>query len=202
MTIGSAASLTGITPQALSPLPLARPARPTPMAHNLGQGVPPRQLLHLQAEEPPRGRVLVVENEVSSALELQRLLRDLGYLVVGPARSADEAQQMVDRIGRLRRPVDCALLDVQAAGVADLAARLACQGIAFIWVAPAGGIPPSHPEAARLELPCNRHALLGALSRETARKHRAGGDRAACPSRLMYPKPPPQEAWPRIWPQL
>ena len=45
---------------------------------------PPRWL---GASEPPRGRILVVEDQAVVALDLQRSLREAGYRVVGPATS-------------------------------------------------------------------------------------------------------------------
>ena len=48
--------------------------------HSLTQAAPPPHL----AAEPPRGRILVVEDQAVVALDLQRTLRAAGYRVVGP----------------------------------------------------------------------------------------------------------------------
>jgi len=53
------------------------------------------------AEDPPRGRILVVTNEARLALDVQRILRNAGYRAVGPAASADEVDRLTGH-----RPVD------------------------------------------------------------------------------------------------
>jgi len=61
---------------------------------------------------PPR--VLVVEDERIVALDLRCALEDLGYAVVGTARSSDEALQAADE----RRP-DLVLMDIRISGASD-----------------------------------------------------------------------------------
>lgn len=62
----------------------------------------------------PRPRVLVVEDERIVALDLRCALEDLGYAVVGTARSSDEALRVADE----RRP-DLVLMDIRISGASD-----------------------------------------------------------------------------------
>ncbi len=56
----------------------------------------------------PQGRVLLVVGEAVVALDLQRLLHDAGYRVVGPAITVAEIQRMIQR-----GDLDCAILDLE-----------------------------------------------------------------------------------------
>jgi CheY-like chemotaxis protein len=197
MTIGSAACLPRRMQAPLSPFPTARRARLTLAPDTFGEGEPPlRQRLCLAAEDPPRGRILVVDSDVASALELQRLLRDLGYRVVGPASSSHEARQIIDR-AHSNAPISCALLDVRAPGIAEIAEQLDAEAIPFLWTARPGDGPPRRRDAPVLAMPCDRRTLSIAVARRIRGQH--GGERLES---MIYPKPPPQEAWPRVWPQL
>jgi diguanylate cyclase (GGDEF)-like protein len=62
----------------------------------------------------PRRGVLVVEDERIVALDLRCALEDLGYAVVGTARSSDEALRVADE----RRP-DLVLMDIRISGASD-----------------------------------------------------------------------------------
>ncbi|MEZ5669740.1 MAG: response regulator [Alphaproteobacteria bacterium] len=59
-------------------------------------------------------RVLVVEDEFLAAITTADMLRDAGYDVIGPARSAAEARRLVQQ-----HEPDVALMDIQLAGAAD-----------------------------------------------------------------------------------
>jgi DNA-binding NtrC family response regulator len=104
-------------------------------------------------------RVLVVEDELILALELEAALEAAGFAVVGPAASVAEGQ------GRLgAEPVDAAVLDVNIAGesVVPLAVTLAAAGIPFAVhtaYASASLDSPILEEAPRLAKPLDRGAL-------------------------------------------
>lgn len=55
----------------------------------------------------PHGKVLVVVDDAIMALDLQRLLHEAGYRVVGPATTVVEIQGMIQR-----GDIDCAILDL------------------------------------------------------------------------------------------
>jgi CheY-like chemotaxis protein len=55
----------------------------------------------------PRGKVLVVVDDAIVALDLQRLLHEAGYRVVGPATTVAEIQRMIQR-----GDIDCAIVDL------------------------------------------------------------------------------------------
>jgi signal transduction histidine kinase len=84
---------------------------------------------------PPR--ILIVEDELIVALELQdRLLRQ-GYTIAGIARSADEALAIVGAQALAELPVDLALLDLRLAGArdgVDLANDLLAHAIPFVFL--------------------------------------------------------------------
>lgn len=71
---------------------------------------------------PPRGRVLIVADEIPVALDLQRVLRDAGYRVVGPAGRQSEVARLVR----------CGLLD---AAIIDADAREAAPFVSAEWLA-------------------------------------------------------------------
>lgn len=63
---------------------------------------------------PPRGRVLVVEDEYFVALDAENALDSAGFEVVGVAATAEEAVE----IARAERP-DLVLMDIRLAGARD-----------------------------------------------------------------------------------
>jgi CheY-like chemotaxis protein len=58
-----------------------------------------------------RVRVLLVEDEVVVSMLVEDMLEDLGFSVVGPAASIDEALSVLSR-----ETPDCAILDVNIGG--------------------------------------------------------------------------------------
>ncbi len=198
MTIRSAASLPGHGQEA--PLPAfhsfrssgCRPVVPRiSVATALERRLPKTAL----ADDPPRGRILVVTDKAPLALDVQRVLRDAGYRVIGPAASTDEAERLT--IGR--RPIDGAVVDLQlergaAAVVAD---RLASSGVPFMWLTDPllDPIPRTHGFAPLLTKPFRSEDLIRTLERALSSRHRSRADR-------FYAVAPPQEVWPRVFPQL
>ncbi|MFN4017723.1 MAG: hypothetical protein ACK4JB_20450 [Reyranella sp.] len=83
-------------------------------------------------DQPPRGRVLIVEDDLSLALEMQKHLREAGYRIVGPAGTHSEVARLV-RSGRL----DAAVIDVDARRSAPLAVAdwLAAEQVPFAVIA-------------------------------------------------------------------
>ena len=77
------------------------------------------------------GRLLVVEDESLIALELCQGLVALGWEIVGPAATVDEALAMIERTAGL----DAAVLDVNLGGslVYPLAERLQSLGVPFVF---------------------------------------------------------------------
>jgi PAS domain S-box-containing protein len=87
-----------------------------------------------------RANVLIVEDAVLLALELDTALSDAGAQVVGPAYELSEALDLLDR------PIDAAVLDANLNGrsVAPVAQVLADRGIPFVFATgygEAGGSP-------------------------------------------------------------
>lgn len=73
-----------------------------------------------------RKKILVVEDDVLIAMELGERLEELGYEVLGPAHTLDQAEAAISA----QRP-DAALLDANLNGVSSVAlgAKLAADGV-------------------------------------------------------------------------
>lgn len=150
--------------------------------------VPPmRGALALAAADPPHGRVLVVEPHAVIALDLQRILRDAGYRIVGPATSAAEAARLLRR-GR----VDCALLDLDSkpdelSAAADL---LDAAGVPYVVL----GAEPGARRGPTVAKPYLQADLLQAIESAIAGESE------------QLPPPPsstvPRVPWPRVFPSL
>jgi PAS domain S-box-containing protein len=124
---------------------------------------------------PPLGRlagrrVLLVEDELLVAMEMEEALRDLGCEVLGPAATVEEALRLaLAEAGR----IDAAVLDVNLAGrpsfpVADL---LAGRGVPVVFATGYGDLPDGRLAGAinlLLRKPLGRGDLEGALSRMLA----------------------------------
>lgn len=74
-------------------------------------------------------RVLIVEDAVLPALEVETALTEAGARVVGPAYELEEALSLLDR------PIDAAVLDANLNGqsVAPVAEALAARGVPFVF---------------------------------------------------------------------
>lgn len=83
-------------------------------------------------DRPPRGRILIVEDQLPLALEMQKHLRDAGYRIVGPAGSQSEVERLV-RTGRL----DAAVIDLDSCRSAPFAVAdwLAAEQVPFAVIA-------------------------------------------------------------------
>jgi hypothetical protein len=198
MSFGSAASLPGVVPQApLSPATV-RSVRPfTTIAQSSG-GFPPAKRMPLQraAEDPPLGRVLLVEDDPAATLEMQCLLKDLGYRILGPVSSATEAERLIERTHGTW-PLHCALLDIRCLDVARVARLLTRRNVPIVWLVPhdAQSMPVVPFAAPVLRLPTDRIALRSTIRAARRAEHHGGPHHGR-------PYTTPQEAWPRIFPQL
>ncbi|MBE2181172.1 MAG: diguanylate cyclase [Chthoniobacterales bacterium] len=70
--------------------------------------------MSMSSTDPPAPRILIVEDEAITALDLENEIRDMGYEVCGIADTADEAERLV----REHAP-DLILMDVRLAGSGD-----------------------------------------------------------------------------------
>ena len=175
MTVGSAAFLTGPAPAALQPFS-PRYAPPIPAVHDW-----------------PTGRILVVGPQAVVALDLQRILRDAGYRVVGPVATAAEARRLIDRA-----PLDGAIvdLDLDPAAASAIVELLDDAGIPAVFLSGAAlaQLPERHRDRPLVEKPYTGAGLLAALRRALENARVEGG--------FPYPVSPPPMPWPRVFPQL
>lgn len=109
-------------------------------------------------------RVLIVEDELLVAMEMEQLLHRHGCEVLGPAPSVARALALIHE-----RLPDVAVLDVQlgAERAAPIADRLAAAGVPFVLVTGYGRIEPEEPalrSAPRLSKPVEEQQLLRTLA--------------------------------------
>jgi two-component SAPR family response regulator len=106
-------------------------------------------------------RVMIVEDEMLIAMELESIVADQGGTVIGPAPNIERALALLDR----ERP-DAAILDVNLNGstVAPVAAALTEQGVPFVLATGYGKAPPPEMEGVPLvQKPVNHAQLVRAL---------------------------------------
>ncbi len=181
MTVSAASALNDpgrrFFPQALDRGAIFNPALP-----------PVRAPFALSTAEPPRGKVLVIEDDAVMALALQRMLREAGFRTVGPATSVADMQRLVSR-----GAIDCAVLDVEVDRRAPLpiADTLAFWDVPFVWLAEKSGpMPLPHRRRPVVAKPVNGAILAKAIEEAMSCRSRldAGSDR--------------EVGWPRVYPSL
>jgi PAS domain S-box-containing protein len=155
---------------AATPRPELRVAKPdqavAPEAHaGASEG-------HAADENIRRRRILIVEDSVLLALELEAGLQEAGAEVVGMAADIDEALKLVDR------NFDVAVLDANLNGVsvAPVAEALALRGKPFIIATGYGeiGAPPEGHDVPVVRKPYNVHQIAAAVGTALATKKAAG----------------------------
>lgn len=117
----------------------------------------------MDTQPPIASRLLIVEDEIMVAMDMERTFQTAGYLIVGIASSLSAAFQILKR-----SPVDLAVLDVNLGGesVLPLAERLRSNGIPFLFLS---GYARDHVlqtefrEFPCLEKPCSDRVLLKAV---------------------------------------
>ena len=147
---------------------------------------PPQFAKALAVDEPPRGRVLIIEDEVPAALAIQKTLRDAGYRIVGPAGRQSEVARLV-RGGLL----DAAVIDADAREAAPFVSAewLAAEGVPFAFlVSDASQVPHDHAHRPQISQPWSREALLDTVEQMVE------GRPGAVTGQVI--------PWPRLFPQL
>jgi CheY-like chemotaxis protein len=117
-------------------------------------------------------RILVVEDEALIAMDLQALLEDAGYKVIGPANSSAAALALIDA-----EPPDVALLDVNlgrsdAFGVASVLSDRKTE-IIFLTGHTAHKLPPAHRHLPLVSKPYLPQVLLQAIERALEKRQAA-----------------------------
>src|SRR6476619_1987432 len=110
----------------------------------------------------PHGKVLVVVDDALMALDLQRLLHEAEYRVVGPATTVAEVQRMIQR-----GDIDCAILDpdVDRRAPLPIADLLAFADIPVVYLTTGvpGSLPARHGRRPVLQKPFTRAKLIAAI---------------------------------------
>ena len=109
-------------------------------------------------------RVLIVEDEMLIAMEIERLLERQGCVVLGPAPTIARALALLDQ----ERP-DAALLDLNLNGqpATPVAAALSERGVRFVLVTGYGEMQSKEPElqdAPRVDKPVHHQELVRTLA--------------------------------------
>ena len=108
-------------------------------------------------------RVLIVEDEMLVAMELEEALKSCGCLVIGPASRIRHALQLAREA-----EIDAAVLDVNVAGekVFPVAEVLARRGVPFVFATGYGasGIDDVYRNSPILQKPYPEAALAAALA--------------------------------------
>lgn len=113
-------------------------------------------------------RVLVVDDELLIALDVQDTLETAGHDVIGPASSLASAQRLLQSVS-----IDAAVLDVNLRGdyIWPVALQLAEAGIPFILLTGYGAdlqVPAALMQIPRLAKPVSERDLLLAVDRMAA----------------------------------
>lgn len=121
-------------------------------------------------------RILIVEDEMLIAMQLEDMLLEMGCEVIGPATSVAEALKLIGA-GRL----DGALLDVNLGGeqVYPVADALAASGAPFVFVTGYGrtglsGVHRGHPTLPKPINPFTFPQDITAALAQAARPRKAG----------------------------
>jgi PAS domain S-box-containing protein len=142
-------------------IPMASPPLPDPSAAGTSRGGP-------EAPDIRGVRVLIVEDAVLLALELESGLTEAGARVVGTAADLDEAAAM------LGLTFDAAVLDANLNGrsVTPVAEALAARAIPFIFATGYGdaGAAPAGFDAPVVRKPYNIHQIAVGLTEALARR--------------------------------
>ena len=142
----------------------------------------------------PQGKVLMVVDDAIMALDLQRLLNDAGYRVVGPATTVGEIQSMIQRGN-----IDCAILDFDVDRRAPMliADLLAFADVPFINLTTGvlGTIPSRHKRRPTVEKPFTGEAVLAAVKEAMAGQRKMANDN-------RWPAGGPVVPWERVYPTL
>ena len=106
-------------------------------------------------------RLILVEDEALLALDMQDMLEDMGYLVVGAAGRLEDALALAET------DFDLALLDMNLGGarIDTVAHRIAARGIPIVFVTGYGQRTlPNGIAAPVLDKPCNPDTLRSLLA--------------------------------------
>jgi DNA-binding NtrC family response regulator len=142
----------------------------------------------------PQGKVLVIVDDAIMALDLQRLLHDAGYRVIGPASTVAEIQRLIQR-----SDIDCAILDfdVDRRAPLPIADLLDFVDVPFVYLTTGvlGPVPSRYRLRPVVEKPFTREILLAAVEKAMAKPREVANYNRWSASGSVVP-------WTRIYPPL
>ena len=132
----------------------------------------------MQSKPLAGARILIVEDEVLVAMDIEMALDNAGCAIVGPASTVHEA---VGFIGH--ELLDIAVLDLNLNGEKSfaIADALTAAGVPFVWVTghSADVIPPRHRRQPLVTKPFLQSALIAALARVLRERPCSAADAAS-----------------------
>jgi DNA-binding NtrC family response regulator len=148
----------------------------------------------LATKDFPQGKILMIVDDAVMALDLQRLLHETGYRVVGPATNVGEVQRMINR-----GDIDCAIvdLDVDRRAPLPIADLLAFAEVPFVYLTTGvlGPVPARHRTRPLIEKPFTRDRLFAALEKAMAKPRKVANDN-------RWPADGSVVPWTRVYPPL
>jgi DNA-binding NtrC family response regulator len=148
----------------------------------------------LATSDLPQGKVLMIVEDAIMALDLQRLLHEAGYRVIGPATTVAEVQHMIQR-----GDIDCAILDLDIDRRAPLpiADLLAFANVPFVYLTTGvlGPVPSRHKQRPVVEKPFTRELLLAAIEKAMTRPREVANDNRWATGGSVVP-------WERVYPPI
>ncbi len=113
-------------------------------------------------EHQPAMRILIIEDEPMIALDLQDLLEDAGFDVVGVAGKLDKAMKLIASM-----PLDAAIVDANLGGVSSSPAAIALADRRVPFILLSGYSlkqqDAAYPKALFIQKPCRPAQLINAL---------------------------------------
>jgi DNA-binding response OmpR family regulator len=112
--------------------------------------------------DPPR-RILIVEDEVATAFDIEDMLRAAGLVPLGPALTVAEASRIVDEGDVHAAIVDAGMVD---GGGEEILSRMTTAGVPYLFVTGHRGaeLPPALRRADTVLKPFHAPDLLDSLS--------------------------------------
>lgn len=105
-------------------------------------------------------RILLVEDEMLVCMDIQDMLEEFGYRVVGPAAHVNQALDLIEQ-----EPIDLAVLDVNLGRETSypIAERLSVRGIPFLFSTGYAEVDAAYKDRPRVQKPFSGQQLCEAL---------------------------------------
>ena len=105
-------------------------------------------------------RVLLVEDEMLVCMDIEDMLEEFGYQVVGPAARVDQALEIIEQ-----EPIDLAVLDINLGRETSypIAERLSVHATPFMFTSGYAKVDPLYRDRLHIQKPFSDQQLARAL---------------------------------------